>query len=226
MISFGWTILWMSLAGLATTPYVAGIPDAGAVCRVVPVPLTIHENHEGRAGPGRPADRPVSPVDRDVSSAEPGIIAPLEAPEYYRFELVTTGRVPGTGLAKGSAQVLFSESPFGISIAEDGSYLYDVGLELVGLHLPSEGVLTVWFAKSDLGQVERSGVMEPGGTFWGRVGWNKFLVVITLEATDDPDATMWRGPVVLRGMSRSGAMHTMAGHGPFEQENCGTFGYR
>jgi len=36
---------------------------------------------------------------------------------------------------------------------------------------------------------------------------------------------MWTGPVVMRGMSRSGLMHTMAGHGAFEQENCAAYGY-
>jgi hypothetical protein len=29
----------------------------------------------------------------------------------------------------------------------------------------------------------------------------------------------------MRGMSRSGMMHTMAGHGPFQQENCARYGY-
>ena len=55
--------------------------------------------------------------------------------------------------------------------------------------------------------------------------WNKYLVIITLEPTDDPQSPRWQGPVVLRGMSRSGLMHTMAGHGPFQQEPCATFGY-
>ena len=36
---------------------------------------------------------------------------------------------------------------------------------------------------------------------------------------------MWTGPIVIRGMSRSGMMHTMAGHGPFEEENCAAYGY-
>ncbi|MDE2875730.1 MAG: hypothetical protein OXU69_07275 [Gemmatimonadota bacterium] len=31
--------------------------------------------------------------------------------------------------------------------------------------------------------------------------------------------------VVIRGMSRSGMTHTMAGHGPFEEENCAAYGY-
>ncbi|HZD06335.1 MAG TPA: hypothetical protein VE173_15600, partial [Longimicrobiales bacterium] len=61
--------------------------------------------------------------------------------------------------------------------------------------------------------------------FRGRSSWNKFLVVVTLEPTDGSDASTWSGPIVLRGMSRSGAMHTMAGHGPFQQEKCAAYGY-
>ena len=58
----------------------------------------------------------------------------------------------------------------------------------------------------------------------GKVGWNKFLVVITLEADNDPEQSMWVGPIVFRGVSRSGMMHTMVGHGALEQENCAAYG--
>ena len=51
------------------------------------------------------------------------------------------------------------------------------------------------------------------------------IVVITLEAADDPAATRWSGPIVFRGMSRSGMMHTMVGHGALQQENCAAYGY-
>ena len=58
----------------------------------------------------------------------------------------------------------------------------------------------------------------------GEAGWNKFLVVVSLE--EEPEAVeRWSGPIVLRGMSRSGMMHTMAGHGPFASEPCATYGY-
>ena len=50
-------------------------------------------------------------------------------------------------------------------------------------------------------------------------------IVITLEADDHPDAETWSGPVVFRGMSRSGMMHTMVGHGALQQENCAAYGY-
>ena len=59
----------------------------------------------------------------------------------------------------------------------------------------------------------------------GSARWNKFLVVITLEPDDGGESGMWSGPVVFRGMSRSGMMHTMVGHGALQQENCAAYGY-
>ena len=87
-----------------------------------------------------------------------------------------------------------------------------------------EGGLEVHWS-TEVDRIERLGVVEPGRAFTGRVAWNKFLVVVTLEEEDDPEAATWSGPIVLRGMSRSGMMHTMAGHGPFQQENCAAYGY-
>ena len=42
---------------------------------------------------------------------------------------------------------------------------------------------------------------------------------------DDPGAERWSGPIVFRGMSRSGMMHTMVGHGALQKENCAAYGY-
>ena len=55
--------------------------------------------------------------------------------------------------------------------------------------------------------------------------WNKFLVFVTLEPAEATGEARWQGPVVMRGLSRSGLMHTMAGHGPYEQEPCAVYGY-
>ncbi len=35
---------------------------------------------------------------------------------------------------------------------------------------------------------------------------------------------MWTGLIVIRGMSRSGMMHAMAGNWPFEEENRAAWG--
>lgn len=153
-----------------------------------------------------------------------------EPPEYYTFEMVTTRNVPGTARLRGSAAVTFVHSPFGVAVSADGSYTYDVHLEFEGLPpAPRGGAWAVWLTKSDLSEISYAGVVEPGEAFSGRVGWNKFLAIVTLEDPADlaveGGPARWSGPVVTRGMSRSGMMHTMAGHGPLQQENCAAWGY-
>ena len=157
-------------------------------------------------------------------TALPESAAPVDAPAYYAFPVVSTRRLPGTGLAAGLGEVTFADSPYGITLAEDGSYLLDVWLSVERLVEPREGVYVGWLTTPELDQVERIGPLA-AGQLQGRARWNKFLLVVTLEPRDDPGAAIWTGPVVMRGMSRSGQMHTMAGHGAFEQENCAAYGY-
>lgn len=170
---------------------------------------------------------PSPPVNPTVDASSCAVPAP---PDYYTFEMVTTKNVPGTARLKGVAEVTFAPSPFGISVGPDGSYAYDVHLALENLpSAPPGGAWAVWFTRSDLSEISYAGVLEPGTRFTGRVAWNKFLAIVTLEEPAalavDGGPARWRGPVVTRGMSRSGRMHTMAGHGPLQQENCAAWGY-
>ena len=60
-------------------------------------------------------------------------------PEYYAFELFTTKNIPGTGLAKGHAEINVSgASPFAVSLTNDGSYRYDVSVRLERMRAPRE----------------------------------------------------------------------------------------
>lgn len=158
--------------------------------------------------------------------AEVPFCAAGDGPTYYALDLFTTKNVPGTGLATGIAEVsLAATSPFSVAVTADGSYEYQVRVSLGRMKAPSSGRLVAWVTTRDVDQIHRLGALDSNLQAGGSVAWNKFLVVITLEPEDDPDATMWRGPIVMRGMSLSGAMHTMVGHGAFEQENCATYGY-
>jgi hypothetical protein len=145
--------------------------------------------------------------------------------EYYEFELVTTRNVPGTGRSSGLGQVTFTRSPFVVSIGEDGSYQYDLTITGLNLKPPREGVFVAWAMTPEIDQVVRLGVMDENLAVTGTVRWNKFLVAITLEEHDEPSAAQWSGPIVMRGVSRSGLMHTLAGHGPFQAELCATYGF-
>ena len=174
-------------------------------------------------GGWRVADSPAE-VAGDVAVC--GVHADARSgPEYYRFPMVSTRRVPGTGNAAGFGEVAFAQSPYGVALGTDGSYRYDFTVRFERLGPARDGVYVVWTTTPELDQVALAGELTNPAAFDGRVAWNKFLVVVTLEPAFDPDATMWTGPIVIRGMSRSGMMHTMAGHGPFEEKNCAAYGY-
>lgn len=150
----------------------------------------------------------------------------VEGPAYYAIELYTTKNVPGSGYATGVAEVSVSGgSPFSVAVAPDGSYRYDVELSLERMRAPASGRLVAWITTPDIDRVLRMGALDENLRVRGTVQWNQFLVVVTHEPDDDPSAARWTGPVALRGMSRSGMMHTMVGHGALQQENCAAYGY-
>ncbi|MDX1429774.1 MAG: hypothetical protein R3282_05780 [Rhodothermales bacterium] len=160
----------------------------------------------------------------DVTPAGVCFLPAPDPPAYYRIDLVPTGRVPGTAQVEGFGDILFSPSPFAVTVTPNGSYSYGIHVTLRNLRYRGEGHFVVWVATSDLRQVRRLGTLDETLSLKGSVDWNKFLLFVTLEPTDEP-TERWTGPVVVRGLSRSGLMHTMAGHGPFSREPCATYGY-
>ncbi|MEX2527081.1 MAG: hypothetical protein WEA09_05535 [Gemmatimonadota bacterium] len=157
----------------------------------------------------------------------PVCLLSVDPPEYYAIALVPTRQVVGTGRAAGVANTTFGSSPFGVSLAADGSYNLTLHVQVDGLPQRNRGRFVAWATTPDIDEIVRVGTLDETGSVEGPVEWNKFLVVVTLEPEDDesPALDQWTGPIVLRGMSRSGMMHTMAGHGPFEQQECAAFGY-
>jgi hypothetical protein len=151
--------------------------------------------------------------------------APNESSAFYRVALVTTKRVPGSGMASGVGQVTFSPSPFGVNLTQNGDYLRDVYITVTGLKPAARGSYVAWVTTPSLDRTTRLGVVGQDGIVRGQVEYNKFLLVISLEDDDGSSSQRWKGPIALRGMSRSGAMHTSAGHGPFVVENCTGFGF-
>jgi hypothetical protein len=129
-------------------------------------------------------------------------------------------------LAKGLVDVrVAGSSPFSVALGPEGSDEYELGVSLDRMKAPRQGRLIAWVTTPEIDHIERMGALDENLRGAGRVTWNKFIVVVTLETEDDPSQTTWNGPVVFRGMSRSGMMHTMVGHGALQQENCAAFGY-
>jgi hypothetical protein len=162
---------------------------------------------------------------RASAPAVPCRAADPDPPPYYAIDLISTKKVPGSRQAAGIGAVTFAASPFGVSIASNGSYVYELAVGVDRLTLVRKGAYVAWVSTPSLDQVQRLGVLDENMQVKGTVTWNKFLVIITLEPSADDLGERWQGPVVLRGMSRSGMMHTMAGHGPFETEPCAVYGF-
>jgi hypothetical protein len=189
----------------------------------------------GLAGPAATVATPTAhasvvvagPPSACAPASPPGTLSlPPLGPEYYAIELFTTRNVPATGYARGTADVSVSpSSPFVVALGPDGSYRYDVTVSLQRMKTPRSGVLVAWVTTPEIDHIVRIGALDEHMSASGSVEWNQFLVVVTLEPSDDPAATTWTGPVAFRGMSRSGMMHTMVGHGALQQENCAAYGY-
>lgn len=151
-------------------------------------------------------------------------VADPDPPAYYAIELVTTGRVPGSSGATGIADVMFKSSPFGVALSPTGEYVYSLSIAIENLATAQRGSYVAWVTTPNLTEVTKLGALDDRHEIRGETEWNKFLVVVSLE--EEPESVeRWSGPIVMRGMSRSGLMHTMAGHGPFASEPCARYGY-
>lgn len=121
---------------------------------------------------------------------------------------------PKAPQAAGDARLVYAASPFGVAVTEDGRARYDVRVTASGLPAPKTlGAYTTyvaWAATPDLGRWVRLGVVANGTSVVGPVELNKFLLVITAEATASPAERA--GPTVLHGTSPSGWLQSFLNH--------------
>jgi hypothetical protein len=129
----------------------------------------------------------------------------------YDIPLVPGPAVPG---ARGSARLLFADSPFGVAVTEDGRLSYDVRITAKGLPEPARlgayRAFVAWEVTPDLAEWHRLGAIGNGTTTVGRAEWNKFLLVITAEPDSAP--SVHGGPTVLHGTSPSGWLQRFLSH--------------
>jgi len=131
----------------------------------------------------------------------------------YDITLLSTPSAPA---ARGSARLVSAPSPFGIAVSPDGHARYDIVVKIGGLPAPASlgayHTYVAWAVTPDLDDWTRLGVVSNGSSTVGVAEYNKFLLVITAEASAEPVAH--RGPTVLHGTSPSGWMQTFLAH-PF-----------
>jgi hypothetical protein len=134
-----------------------------------------------------------------------------QQPGPYDIALFTTAKAPE---AKGAARLVSADSPFGIAVTVDGCARYDVHIDVTGLPSPSTlgayEAYVAWAVSPDLSKWTRLGAVKNGTSVVGTADLNKFLLVITAEASGDPEEHA--GPTVLHGTSPSGWLQSFLTH--------------
>jgi len=158
-------------------------------------------------------------VAPEVPAANPRFVdgSCVMAPETVRMR--PTQQAPGS---RGTMVLMLPNSPYGVTVDSDGRQAYDVRVEIGQLRRRDGLHYVVWAATPELDQFVRLGVLGAENHVSGPVAWNKFLVFVSEEPSADVET--WTGPILLTGLSPSGRMHTMAGHGPFEDVSCTDIG--
>jgi hypothetical protein len=134
-----------------------------------------------------------------------------QQPGPYDIALFNT---PKAREAKGKARLVSAESPFGIAVTADGRARYDVHIDITGLPSPSTlgayDAYVAWAVSPDLTEWKRLGTVKNGTSVVGTADMNKFLLVITAEASGDSGTHA--GPTVLHGTSPSGWLQSFLSH--------------
>ena len=129
----------------------------------------------------------------------------------FDIPLFNTPKAPD---AKGQARLVFAQSPFGVAVTADGRASYDVEIDITGLPAASTlgaySAYLAWAVTTDLKEWHRLGAVTNGKTTVGRAELNKFLLVITAEAS--AGSATHGGPTVLHGTSPSGWLQSFLSH--------------
>jgi hypothetical protein len=133
----------------------------------------------------------------------------------YDMKLLAAPAAPS---ATSSGRLIFAQSPFGIASTADGHAVYNIQITTTGLPAPSSlgaayTTYIAWAVTSDLNTWTRLGTIANGVSTVGPVDMNKFLVVVTAEAS--PTSSTHDGPTVLHGSSPSAWLQSFISHPMF-----------
>jgi len=160
-------------------------------------------------------------VARSLPAAVPGPrCSALDAakPEPHRFALVPAGR---TALASGLVNMIPAWSPFGLSVNNDGSFVYDLTITVKGLPDPATlgpyKTYVAWAATPSLDRIQNLGPVVNGKPIQLPLDWNKIMILVSAEPV--AATPKWTGAVVLTGRSPSALLQSFAGHELFNTGN-------
>ena len=127
------------------------------------------------------------------------------ASDLYCIDLLSTAR---GGDATGVVELSRPWSPFGVTVTAEGRHRYELTAWIAGLPDPvALGPYTTyvaWATPLALDPVVKLGEVSNGRNDLGEVAFNKYLLLITAEAS--PDVSQRTGPLVIRGRSPSSLM--------------------
>ncbi len=132
------------------------------------------------------------------------------SPAIHCLRLIPTRNGQGY---RGVVRLTWADSPFGVTVSEDGRYVYDVQVRLTHLPRNPNATYVAWATTRDLEDRRRIGVLGDDLTAVGQIDWNRFMLLVTEERS--PDVEAWQGPILLTAMSPSSWMHTMGGEAIF-----------
>ncbi|HSE27768.1 MAG TPA: multicopper oxidase family protein [Gemmatimonadales bacterium] len=140
-------------------------------------------------------------------AAQAGFCADSSRPAPAARDLYCVHLVPVPGLAGagGVVELRPAATPFGLAVTADGALRHDLVATVRGL--PAPGTLgpfttfVAWLADPGFASVTRLGPVRNGTVPLGESALDKFLLLVTAEASDTGPAPL--GPRVLRGLSPS-----------------------
>ncbi|NKB89651.1 MAG: multicopper oxidase domain-containing protein [Acidobacteria bacterium] len=148
----------------------------------------------------------VSAVSQLTARCVPGAVSTITtSADLACIELLPTDLAPE---AMATVELVRAASPFGVAVTAEGRQRWRLRLVAEGLPEPSSvggGHLVAWATTPALAPVVRLGVVGNGTNDLAEIGFNKFIVWVSVEV--DPDTVTREGPLLLRGSSPSSRMH-------------------
>ena len=130
-------------------------------------------------------------------------------PALYSIPLIADQGMAGSGVAT----LVPAPSPFGVTLTTDGHPVFDITVTVQNLP-PAKALggahFAAWATTQDLIDADFIGIIGPDGKAIGKVAWNKYIVLVSIEP--DPVPKHWTGAVVLRGFSPSTYLANYASH--------------
>jgi FtsP/CotA-like multicopper oxidase with cupredoxin domain len=163
-------------------------------------------------------------VPREPQASQRGPAGGIQNPDRLASDLFCARLFSAArgGDATGVVELAAARTPFGVAVTPDGHHVNELTAWIEGLPEPSAlgpyNAYVAWATPLVLDPVVKLGEVTGGRNDLGRVAFNKFMILITAEASGD--VTQRTGPLVLRARSPSSRMeaHDLLAQAPSAEQ--------